>query len=105
MKKENIVQYKIDELPKTQRTDWNRLDKLTDEEIDTSDIPELDEEWFKNAKVVLPQKKKAISLRLDGDVVEWFKSNSKGRGYQTFINAVLKAYVKAQKDTHPSSTH
>ncbi|MFQ5640629.1 MAG: BrnA antitoxin family protein, partial [bacterium] len=61
------------------------------------EIPELDEEWFKNAKVVLPQKKKAIYLRVDGDVLEWFKSNSKGKGYQTLMNAVLKAYVKAQK--------
>ncbi|MFQ5652481.1 MAG: BrnA antitoxin family protein [bacterium] len=97
MKKENIAQYKADELPETTKTDWKRLDALTDEEIDTSEIPELDEEWFKNAKVVLPQKKKAISLRLDVDVLEWFKSNSKGRGYQTLMNAVLKAYVKAQK--------
>ena len=74
---------------------------MTDEEIDTSEIPKLDEEWFKNAKVVLPQKKKAISLRLDGDVLKWFKSNFNGRGYQTFINPVLRAYVKAQKGRAP----
>lgn len=101
MKKENIVQTKADDLPEATKTDWQRLDAMTDAEIDTSDIPELDEEWFKNAKVTLPQKKKAISLRVDWEVLEWFKANSKGRGYQTLINAVLKAYVKAQKErTH-----
>ena len=97
MKKKNIVQYQADELPKTTKTNWKRLDAMTDDEIDTSDIPELDQEWFKTAEVVLPHKKKAISLRIDREVLEWFQSNSKNRGYQTFMNAVLKAYVKAQK--------
>lgn len=97
MKKEHIVQYKANELPETTKTDWKRLDAMTDDGIDTSEIPELDDEWFKNAKVVFPQKKKAISLRVDGNVLEWFKSNSKGRGYQTLMNAVLKSYVKAQE--------
>ncbi len=98
MKKKNIVQYKAEELPKTTKTDWQRLDAMADEDIDTSDIPELDEEWFKTAKVILPPKKKAISLRVDLEVLEWFKSKAKGRGYQTLMNAVLEAYVKAQKD-------
>ena len=97
MKKENIVQYKADKLPETTKTDWKRLDAMTDDEIDTSEIPELDDEWFENAQVVLPQKKKAISLRVDGNVLEWFKSNSKDRGYQTLMNAVLKAYARAHK--------
>ncbi len=98
MKKEHIVQYKANELPETTKTDWKRLDAMNDDEIDTSEIPELDEEWFKNARVVLPKKKKAISLRIDWEVLEWFESNSKGRGYKTLMNAVLKAYVKAQKE-------
>lgn len=66
---------------------------MKDSEIDYSDIPELDEEFFKNAKVVLPEPKTAVSIRLDKDVLAWFKKQ--GGGYQTKINAVLKTYVKA----------
>jgi uncharacterized protein (DUF4415 family) len=74
-------------------TDWARIDAMTDEEIDTSDIPELDENFFKNAVLWMPKPKKSISLRIDQDVLEWFKSQ--GKGYQTRINAVLKAYKEA----------
>ena len=59
MKMKKIVQFKDNKLPKKTRTDWQRLDAMTDDEIDTSEIPELDKEWFKHSKVVLPQKKKA----------------------------------------------
>lgn len=67
---------------------------LPDEAIDFSDIPEVDEEWFQRARIVYPQPKKPVSLRLDDDVVTWFKTQ--GKGYQTHINAVLRSYVEAQ---------
>ena len=67
------------------------INKIKNQDIDYSDIPELDEEWFKNAKIVMPQKKKAISLRMDQDIFEWFKAQ--GKGYQTKINAILRAYM------------
>lgn len=70
------------------------LRNLRDEDIDTSDIPELDEEWFKNAKLVLPQNKESVTLRLDKKIVDYFKAQ--GRGYQTRINALLLGYVEAQ---------
>lgn len=76
-------------------TDWERVDALTDEEIDTSDIPPLDEDFFANAKLRLPEPKQKITIRLDKDVVKWFKSH--GKGYQTRINAVLRTYMKAHK--------
>jgi uncharacterized protein (DUF4415 family) len=66
---------------------------MKDSEINYSEIPELDEAFFKNAKVVLPEPKAAVSIRLDKDVLNWFKNQ--GGGYQTKINAVLKTYVKA----------
>lgn len=66
-----------------------------DELIDTSDIPELDEEWFKKAVLVMPEKKVPVSLRLDKEVVEWFKKQ--GKGYQSHMNAVLKTFVRSQK--------
>lgn len=61
--------------------------------INLSDISELDESFFKNAELRLPKPKKAISLRLDDDILSWFKNQ--GRGYQTRINAVLRLYVQA----------
>jgi uncharacterized protein (DUF4415 family) len=77
------------------RTDWGRLETTSDSDIDVSDIPKLDKAFFEHAQVRLPRRKSSISLRVDSDVLEWFKSQ--GRGYQTRINAVLKAYVGAHK--------
>ena len=75
------------------RTDWNKLKELPDSEIDFSDVPKLGKSFFTQAKVRLPKRKKAVSLRLDPDVLDWFKQE--GKGYQTKINAVLRAYVNA----------
>jgi len=77
------------------RTEWSRLKQLRDSEIDYSDIPKLDKSFFKHAKLRMPQRKKSVSLRLDLDVLTWFKHG--GRGYQTKINAILKAYVEAHQ--------
>jgi len=68
---------------------------LPDDRIDTSDIPELDEAFFRAAHLRLPQGKQLVSLRIDRDVLDWFKRQ--GKGYQSKINAVLRAYVHAQK--------
>jgi uncharacterized protein (DUF4415 family) len=68
---------------------------MTDEEIDTSDIPPLDETFFTNAEVRMPQAKPSITIRLDPDILEWFKGQ--GKGYQTRINAVLRKFVETQK--------
>ena len=76
-------------------TDWKRLESMTDAEIDFSDTAELDEQFFLNAEVRLPQRKQHVSVRLDAEVLEWFKKQ--GKGYQTRINAVLSAYVRAKK--------
>lgn len=77
------------------RTDWDRVKTMTDEQIDTSDIPPLDESFFANAELRMPQAKPSITIRLDPDILEWFKNQ--GKGYQTRINAVLRKYVEAQK--------
>ncbi len=81
------------------QTDWQRLDSISDEGIDLSDCPEITPELF--AKAVVKQglpivKNKAqVTLRIDSDVLEWFKSQ--GRGYQTQINALLRAYMEAHQ--------
>ena len=77
------------------RTDWGRLEAMSDLDVDVSDIPKLDKAFFENAHVRLPKRKRSVSLRLDPEVLEWFKHQ--GRGYQTRINAVLKAYVQAHQ--------
>ena len=77
-------------------TDWERLESMTDKETDFSEIPELDEEFFRNVEIRLPRRKQHVSMRLDADVLDWFRKQ--GQGYQTRINAVLRAYVRARKD-------
>lgn len=72
-----------------------QLAALKDSEIDTSDILELDENFWAKAELRPPLSKNPISIRLDEDILDWFKSQ--GKGYQSRINAVLRAYYEAQQ--------
>ena len=81
-------------MKKTSGTDWTRLESMTDEEIDTSDIPELDDVFFNEAELRVPAKK-PVTIRLDSDVLDWFKSQ--GQGYQTRINNLLRKYMEAKQ--------
>ena len=72
-----------------------KLDEIKDENIDYSDIPDLDEKFWENAVIEYPEKKKPVTLRLDADVLEWFRSM--GKGYQTRINSVLRSFYEAHK--------
>lgn len=67
-----------------------------DEDIDCSDIPELDETFWKNALLVHPEKKERLTVRFDADMVEWFKNQ--GKGYQTKMNTVLRSFYEAHKN-------
>jgi uncharacterized protein (DUF4415 family) len=97
-KKEHIVSYSIDTLPEPTKEEWERFNAIRDEDIEGSDIPELDGKFWKNAKFMPPLfSKKAVSIRLDSDVLEWFRGQ--GARYQSRINAVLRAYVDAHR-TH-----
>ncbi len=86
--------------PRKGKTDWKRLGTLTDAEIeravaeDPDAAPLLDAEWFKNAELVYPDKQ-MISIRLDADVLKHFRGT--GPRWQTRINSVLKAYVRAKE--------
>lgn len=75
-------------------TDWKRIDAMRDEDIDLSDSPELGPDFFANA-ILWPGPKRQITLRLDPDVLKFFRKQ--GRGYQTTINAVLRKYMEAQE--------
>ena len=68
------------------------LENIPESAIDTSDIPELDASFWEQAKLVQPITKQPISLRVDRDVLDWFKSQ--GKGYQSLMNAVLRSYVE-----------
>ena len=100
MKEKNTVRYSLSNLPKDSQTDWERVKNMTEAEIEEAaasdvDAQPTDSAFWANAEVVMPQRKRAISLRVDSDVLEWFKSH--GRGYQTRMNAVLRAYMEAQQ--------
>jgi uncharacterized protein (DUF4415 family) len=71
-----------------------------DEDIDYSDIPELGEDFWKDAKLVEPMKKSPVYMMLDQDIIDFFKQRRKGkRGYQTDINSVLRTFVEAHRDS------
>ncbi|HXM24131.1 MAG TPA: BrnA antitoxin family protein [Terriglobales bacterium] len=84
-------------------TDWNKLRHLSDAGIrrgiaSDPDVRPTDEEFWKNAKVVWPTRKTVVTMRLDADLLAWFRQQ---RGYQTRINAILRTYMKA----HASGEH
>jgi uncharacterized protein (DUF4415 family) len=91
-------------------TDWERVRAMTDEEIEANaasdpDNPVLtDEEWAAAPKVSLEEllkrrpRKRSVTIRLDDEVVDWFKKKSP-QGYQTAMNAVLKAYKESRNNS------
>ena len=92
MSDSSIKTYSLDDLRKMKgQTDWNHLATAPDPGPDPDDI-EVD--WT-TARIVTPEPKQALSIRLDQDLIDFFKAS--GKGYQTRINAVLRAYVEAQK--------
>ena len=78
-------------------TDWERLSTMSDKEIDFSDNAELNESFFSNATLRMPEPKKSVNIRIDQDVIEWYKHQ--GPGYQTRMNAVLRMYMQAKSGT------
>lgn len=97
----SIVRKHDNEIPPMSEERAKEIQSMSDEDIDFSDIPELDEAFFKNAKLVKRQPNtEAISIRVDTDTLEWFRATAKKhpeiRGYQTLINDVLRTYVTHQ---------
>ena len=75
------------------KTDWKRLRDMKDSDIDLSDIPKIDTVNFKKMVIRMPQPKELVSIRIDPDVLGWFRNQ--GKRYQTRINAVLRSYATA----------
>ena len=74
------------DMKRTSRTDWDRLNRMTDDEIDYEDIPPLTDEFFTRAKFILPN-----AVELDPDILAWFKKQ--GRDYPVRINEVLREHI------------
>jgi len=75
------------------RTNKAMLHRKDDKNINYEDSPATTKEFWKDAKVFMPQHKVHISLRLDEDIINYFKEE--GKGYQSKINAILKSYINA----------
>lgn len=102
---ERIVSYTTEEIDAMiargeDRTDWERVRNMTDEEIEASiDHEEEGEFDWDTARVTMEPPvptKKQLTLRLDPEIIEWFKE--KGPGYQTRMNRVLRSYMEAQRE-------
>ena len=106
-KKNHIVKYTAEELAELvrregTRSDWDKAARMTKAEVEARVASDPDEadmvmDWD-NATVETPQPKAVLNMRIDRDVLEYFRK--KGKGYQTLVNAVLRSYVK-QKEHHP----
>jgi uncharacterized protein (DUF4415 family) len=94
-----IVNYTPDSSKKTQLTEEQevKLANLADKDIDYSDIPALDDDFWDNAKLVTPDLTQPVTLRVKQSVLQYFQGNNK-KGYQSRMNAVLESYVLAQKN-------
>ena len=97
MSEEHIVRRTLDEVRKG-KTDWARVDAMTEEEIDAAarsdpDAQPIDDDMWEEAVLVFPSKQ-LVCIRIDRDVLDWFRGQ--GRGYQTRMNAVLRSYMEAQ---------
>lgn len=99
MKNAHIVKVSLHDL-RPGKTDWARIDSMTEEELEAAIASDPDSETgeidWSTAVLVEPQKKVAISIRLDEDVLGFFKSG--GAGYQRRINSILRHYMESQRD-------
>ena len=100
MSGKHITRISVHESPRPSKTDWARVDALTDQEIESAmrsdpDWADLVDFDWSDAVIVTPGKKKSISIRLDEDVIEFFKAQ--GDGYQTRMNAVLRHFMGKTK--------
>ena len=82
---------------KPTKTNWEEFDALTDDMIDTSDIPPLSDDFFATAKWRMPKSRKKVSVtvEIEPEVVEWFKSQ--GENYEQYLAAALRIYAKAHQ--------
>jgi len=82
---------------KHSRTDWQALETMTNEEIDYSDIPPLNDEFFDRAKLRAPEQPQVIvTMQVDPEIFAWF--NAQEDGWEKRMRAALRIYAEAHKD-------
>jgi uncharacterized protein (DUF4415 family) len=107
---EKMVSYHASQLPKDTKTDWKRVDAMTQRELNRnahSDVDAVlaDPTFWKTARHIVPSAmgKERITIRIDEDVLHWLKDQ--GRGYQSRINALLRAYMGATNQLAQHHSH
>ncbi len=105
MSKENIKRYTTSELRELarrgeSRTDTARIEAMSDQDVERAvagdpDWESIPDDWHKRAEAVMPRPKVPVSIRLDADLIEHFRAT--GRGWQTRVNAILRAYADTKK--------
>jgi uncharacterized protein (DUF4415 family) len=80
----------------TSETNWDMIDALTDETIDRTELPLLDDSFFARAKWRMPEKPVPVTIRIDSDLLAWFKAQ--GNEYEQRMLAALRIYAQAHKD-------
>jgi uncharacterized protein (DUF4415 family) len=102
VKPRSTVKYRLrpDKPPRLSAAQAKKLSSARERSIDYSEIPEISDELFKHA-VRLPEPKQQITLRIDRDVLRFFRRL--GRGYQSRINSVLRRYVDLSGEKNPSA--
>ncbi len=83
-------------LNNTSQTNWAKLEEMTDEEIDTSDIPPLDEKFFANARLRMPRDKISVTVSVEKDVVDWYQAQ--GEESKALMSVALKIYAEAHRE-------
>ncbi|MBC1242123.1 hypothetical protein [Nostoc sp. 2RC] len=84
----------------TSKTDWARIDAMNNEDIDTSDIPPLSEEFFAKAQLRMPKLPVEITLQVDPETFAWFQAQ--GETAEQQMSVALKIYAEAHK-AYPGS--
>ena len=84
-----------DSTNKPTKTNLERLDAMTDDMIDTSDIPPLTDKFFTTAKWRMPKQKVKVTVEVDSEVMAWFKAQ--GVNYQRYLTAALRIYAEAHQ--------
>ncbi len=103
-KTDSVVSYKLSELPKisaARKANLRAMATRPDSDVDTSDIPVMSDEQWRTAtrRDLYRPVKQQITARVDADVLEWLKS--KGKGYQTRVNAILRREMLAELQGKP----
>lgn len=81
----------------TSKTDWARVDALTDEDIDTSDIPPLSDDFFSNARWRVPPTPRTVVIRVDPETYEWFQAQ--GESSERQMALALRIYAESGKSS------